>query len=119
MLDHGGFPAEAFQAPIMGALVRALARVDAAMPCETRRLFAKVSMVLKRGQQKKGEVRIATYIRESFATANMLALVRLLASVCPDVYCESAPLDEALPTSRGVARVWPLVGVDTIMSLQV
>jgi len=38
VLHHGGFPAEALQAAIVGAFVRALSRVDAAMPGQTGRV---------------------------------------------------------------------------------
>jgi hypothetical protein len=34
VLDHGSFPAEALQAAVVSAFVRALSRVDATMPCE-------------------------------------------------------------------------------------
>lgn len=49
----------------------------------------------------------------------MQALVRLLASVCPDVDGEGAPLDEAFVAAGGAACVRPLIGVNTEVSLQV
>jgi hypothetical protein len=49
----------------------------------------------------------------------MLAVVRLLAGVCAGVYCQGAPLDEALATFGVVALVRPLVCVYPIMSLQI
>ena len=49
----------------------------------------------------------------------MLALVRLLARVRPDVDGQGAPLDEALATLGMVALVRPLICVYPIMSLQI
>jgi hypothetical protein len=49
----------------------------------------------------------------------VLTLVRLLAGVGSDVYGQGTPLDEALSASRSRARVWPLVGMDPVVSLQV
>lgn len=95
MLDHGGFAAEALQASIVAALVGALSGMNATVTGKTRR------------------------IGESLATANMLALVRLLARMCTDVDREGAPLNETLSTSSRRARVGTLVGVDSIMSLKV
>jgi hypothetical protein len=61
----------------------------------------------------------SAYIRESLAASDVLALVRLLASVRPDVDCQCTPLDEALTTPRRAAGVWPLVGVYPVVPLQV
>jgi hypothetical protein len=49
----------------------------------------------------------------------VLALVRLLAGVCPRMDCQRAPLDEALATSRVVARIGALVCVDSVVALEV
>jgi hypothetical protein len=49
----------------------------------------------------------------------MLALMRFLAGMGPNVNSESAPLDEALSTPRSHTRVGTLIGVYAIMSLQV
>lgn len=59
------------------------------------------------------------YVGEPFSAADMLALVRLLASMGSDVNCQGTSLDEALPTSGCHARVWTLIGVDSIMSLEI
>lgn len=58
-----------------------------------------------------------TYIRESLSAADMLALVGFLSSMRPDMNCQSAPLDEALPTTRDRASVWSFICMYTIMSL--
>lgn len=49
----------------------------------------------------------------------MLALVRLLASMCPNMNCESTPLNEALTAAWCHTGVRPLIGVDAIMPLKV
>jgi hypothetical protein len=45
--------------------------------------------------------------------------MRLLASVSPDVDRQGTPLDEALAASYRCALIWPLIGVNPVMSLQV
>lgn len=60
-----------------------------------------------------------THIREAFATANMLTLVRLLAGVRSDMNGQGTPLDEALTTTRSRASVWALIGVNTVVPLKV
>lgn len=69
--------------------------------------------------QTKCSKQSKSYIGEPFATADVLALVRLLASMGSDVNCQGTSLDEALPTTRCHARVWTLIGVDSIMSLEI
>jgi hypothetical protein len=49
----------------------------------------------------------------------MLTLVWFLASMGPNMNSESTPLNEALATARSHTRVRPLIGVDTIMPLEV
>jgi len=49
----------------------------------------------------------------------MLAVVRLLASVCTSMYGQGASLDKALAAVLMVALVRPFVCVDAIMSLQI
>lgn len=79
----------------MSTLVGSLSRVNTSMTSETRR------------------------VGEPFPTADMLALVRLLASMGSDVNSQGTSLDEALPTTGCHARVWTLVGVDSVMSLEI
>jgi hypothetical protein len=62
---------------------------------------------------------MSSYIRESFSTRHMLALVWLLASMSPNVNSESTPLDEALAAARGHTGVGTLICVYAIMSLKV
>lgn len=97
----------------MTTLVRSLPSVDSSVTSETRGLFS-----LSAGEAAVG-TRAITYVRKAFAASNMLALVRLLTSVCSDVNSQGASLDEALATARGGARVRSLIGVNSIMSLQV
>lgn len=49
----------------------------------------------------------------------MLALVRLLSRVCPDVHRQGTALDEAFSATGDVARVRSLVGVYAVVSLQI
>lgn len=49
----------------------------------------------------------------------MLALMRFLAGMGPDVNSESTPLDKALSTPRSYTGVGTLIGVYAIMPLQV
>jgi hypothetical protein len=63
--------------------------------------------------------RSKSYVGEPFSTANVLALVRLLAGMCSDVDSQGTSLDEALSTSRCHARVWALIGVNSVMSLKI
>lgn len=60
---------------------------------------------------------VYTYIRETFPTTDVLALMRLLSCVCPNMNSQSAPLDEALPTTRNRAGVWSFISMYTIMPL--
>lgn len=60
-----------------------------------------------------------SYIGEPFSTANVLALVRFLASMGSDVNSQGTSLDEALPTTLCHARVWTLIRVDSVMSLKI
>lgn len=62
---------------------------------------------------------IVSYIREPLPTSNVLALMRLLASVSTDVNSECASLDEAFATTRCHARIWSFICVDSIMSLKI
>lgn len=94
----------------MATLVRTLSSVDASMTSETRGLFNQLEV-------KMLGAYAVTYVREAFATTNVLALVRLLAGVCPNMNSQSTSLDEALPTSWGRTRVGTLIGVDSIMPL--
>jgi hypothetical protein len=61
----------------------------------------------------------SAYIREAFPTAFVLAAMRLLARVGASMDGQGAALDEALAAAGPVARIGPLVGMDTIVSLQV
>jgi hypothetical protein len=133
VLDHGGLAAEAvcsvsdetrspsreggdvpLQAAIMRALIWALAGVDSAVAGKTRGLMGSV-WNLGGGEVGCGQA----HIGESLPTANMLALMRLLACVCTDVDGQGAPLDEALHASGRQARIWALVCVDAVMSLEI
>lgn len=58
-------------------------------------------------------------VGESLATANVGALVRLLASVRANVNRQSAALDEALAATVLVAAVRALVGVNAVVSLEI
>jgi hypothetical protein len=49
----------------------------------------------------------------------VLALVWLLSGVGANMNSQGTSLDEALATSWGQTRVWSLVGVDAVMSLQI
>lgn len=49
----------------------------------------------------------------------MSALVRLLARVRTVVDCQSTLLDEALATVFHGAPIWPLVGMNAVVSLEV
>lgn len=60
-----------------------------------------------------------SYIREAFAAAKVLTLVRLLTGVSANVDSEGAALDEALATAGDRARVGALVGVDSVMALKI
>jgi len=59
-----------------------------------------------------------TYIREAFAAAYTLALMRFLASMGANVNCQCTSLDEALSTAKGT-RVRPLICVYAVVSLQI
>lgn len=60
-----------------------------------------------------------THVREALAAALLLAGMGFLASVSADVDGEGTSLDEGLATTCLVALVWPFVGVDAEVSLQV
>jgi hypothetical protein len=62
---------------------------------------------------------VNTYIRETLSAANMLALVRLLSSVCSNMNGQGTSLDKALSAFRNGACVRSLIRVDSIMSLQI
>lgn len=49
----------------------------------------------------------------------MSTLVGFLACVGSDVNCKCTSLNEALSTTRCHARVWSLVGMNPIMSLEI
>jgi hypothetical protein len=59
------------------------------------------------------------YIGETFATTDMLAVVRLLTRVGSNMNCQSTPLDEALAATWSHARIWSLVRMNSIMSLKI
>ena len=59
------------------------------------------------------------HIRESLPTANVLALMRFLACMSANVDSESTSLDEAFSTSRCHTRIWPLIRVNSVMSLKI
>jgi hypothetical protein len=60
---------------------------------------------------------VYTYIRETFTTTDVLALMRLLSCVCPNMNSQSAPLDETLPAARNRASVWSFISMYTVMPL--
>lgn len=60
-----------------------------------------------------------TDVGEALSTSNMLALVRLLASMCSDVDSQSTALNKALAATRRCASVRPLICVNSVVSLQV
>lgn len=60
---------------------------------------------------------LVTHIREALVTPLLLACMRLLASVCPDVDGESTSLNESLSTTWLAALVWSFVGVYAVVSL--
>lgn len=62
---------------------------------------------------------LGTDIREAFSTSNVTTLMRLLPCVGSNVDSQSTSLDEALATLGCHARVWPLVGVNSIVSLKI
>lgn len=62
---------------------------------------------------------MGSYIRKSLPTRHILAFVWFLASMSSNVNSKGAPLNEALAASWDLTRVWSLVDVDAIMSLQV
>lgn len=60
-----------------------------------------------------------TYIREALSAANDLALVRLLSRVRPNVDSQSTPLNKSLAAVLPVALERPLIGVNSVVTLQV
>lgn len=60
-----------------------------------------------------------THVREALSASKVRALMRLLSGMRPDVNCECASLDETLPTSRRHTRVWSLIGMYPVVTLQV
>lgn len=68
------------------------------------------------GLEREGE---ASYVRETLAAAEVLALVRLLTGVSADVNSQSAALDEALVTAGDGAGVGALVAVDSVVALKI
>lgn len=60
---------------------------------------------------------VHTYIRETLPTTDVLALMRLLSCMCPNMNGQSTPLDKALPTARNRASVWSFISMYTIMPL--
>lgn len=60
---------------------------------------------------------VYTYIRETLPTTDVLALMRLLSCVCPNMNSQSTPLDKALPTPRNRTSVWSFISMYTIMPL--
>lgn len=63
--------------------------------------------------------RSSTHIGEAFTTPYMATLVRLLARMCPIMDSQGALLNKTLPTPVNRAPVWPFVGVDAKVSLQI
>lgn len=69
---------------------------------------------------EKGETgRMATYVGELLAAAGEATLMRLLARVGPDVDGQGTSLDEALAAVAFVTCVRSLIGMNTMMSLQI
>jgi len=60
-----------------------------------------------------------THIREALSASYMLANVRFLSSMGPDVDCERAPLDEAFRASWRRTRVRALIGVYSVVPLKI
>jgi hypothetical protein len=58
-------------------------------------------------------------VREAFATAHVLAVMRLLARVRTDVHGQCTSLDEALAAACRGAGIGALIRVDAVVSLQV
>lgn len=61
----------------------------------------------------------STHVGETLSTPKVGALMGLLARVGADVDGKCAPLDEALPAPRSHTRVRSLIGVYSVVSLQV
>ena len=59
------------------------------------------------------------YIGKALAATIILATVGFLARMGADVHRQGAPLDEALVAPGMVAMIWPFVGVNPIVPLQV
>lgn len=64
-------------------------------------------------------ISMLSYIRESFTTADVHALMGFLPGVGANVDGESTPLNETLTTPWSHTRVWSLVGMNSVVSLQV
>jgi len=60
-----------------------------------------------------------THIRESLATSNMLALMRFFSGMCSNMDSQGTSLYEAFPTAWCKARIWPLIGVYAVVSLEI
>lgn len=67
----------------------------------------------------RGGKRRIVYIGKTLAATIILATVGLLARMSADVHRQGAPLDEALVAPGMVAMIWPFVGVNPIVPLQV
>lgn len=65
------------------------------------------------------EAEVGAHVGEALPAPNVLALVWFLARVGANVYREGAALDEALAASRRGAGIGALIGVDSVVSLQV
>jgi hypothetical protein len=100
----------------MGTFVRTFARVNPPVSGQARGLCAEVSTVIYFEVFMPPTV---TYIRETLTAVDVLALVRFLARVRADMYCQGTPLDETLPAPHGRALVWSFIGVYPVVSLQV
>lgn len=62
---------------------------------------------------------MGAHVGEALPAPNVLALVWFLARVGANVYREGAALDEALAAPRRGAGIGALIGVDSVVSLQV
>ena len=60
-----------------------------------------------------------THIRKPLAAIIVTALMGFLACVRPNMYGQSTPLDETLPTVGLVTCIRSLIGMDAIMSLEI
>lgn len=58
-------------------------------------------------------------VGESLSTATVLALIMPLASLSSEMDSRTTCLNETPPTIECYARVWTVIGVDSVMSLEI